>query len=325
MKLIPTTAAAPITDWPAYVHSCQRHAQCEPKYAAPLPGVPYLQVYVDFGAYEPLAFEVWLQDACVPGHTEQLFPSNYIAGRTPEGGWYGVFKYFDAPFTAVTDFVVWLLAVQDTPAGPVEATWFSELLSVEVCQPLTKIKSCHPETATTTGFDVNGLYYGLPVNEDQLGYDGVRYFHVAWVRKGKVRETSNKATFTSNFVRNFRTSLERTWLLQTELVPRWYKDVLLAIYLRGAVQVDDGMTYLVSDLAFEPINDDDLTWKPYAQLKATTRLYFGCDASECVECCSPQVISATAVGGFGPPQTFFIIDHNDDPLIDADNSNLVYQ
>jgi hypothetical protein len=43
------------------------------------------------------------------------------------------------------------------------------------------------------------------------------------------------------------------------------------------VQINDGQVYLVSDLTFEALNDDDLLWKPYAQLKETFKLFFGCD------------------------------------------------
>jgi hypothetical protein len=291
MKMIPTPTVAATSDYPAYVHNCLRDAKCEPSWSAPLPGVPYLQLYVEYGANPPAAVEFTLRDVCA-GTDEQIFPSNYIVGKTPEGVWYGVFKYFNSPLTPVTAFVVRHYALLDAPAGLVPATWFSEMIVVEPCLPLTKVKACYPEGATVTGFDSNGVYYGLPTNVDFLGQDGIRFFHIAYVRLGKVKEMSNKATFKSSLVANFRTTLERIYQLETELTPKWYKDELLAIYLRGAIQIDDGTTYLVSDLNFEAINEDDVTWKPFAQLKATTRLYFGCDASECVECCSPIILDA---------------------------------
>jgi hypothetical protein len=291
MKMISTPTVAATTDYPAYVHNCLRNAKCEPSWTAPLPGVPYLQLYVEYGANPPAAVEFTLRDVCA-GTDEQIFPSNYVVGKTPEGVWYGVFKYFNTPMTAITSFVVRHYALLDAPAGLVPATWFSEMIVVEPCLPLTKVKACYPEGATDTGFDSNGVYYGLPTNLDFLGQDGIRFFHIAYVRLGKVREVSNKATFKSSLVTTFRSTLERIYQLDTELVPRWYKDELLAIYLRGAIQVDDGPVYVVSDLAFEAINEDDLTWKPFAQLKTTTRLYFGCDSSECVECCSPIILDA---------------------------------
>lgn len=289
MKLTQTPSAVPITSYRSYVHNCQRNAACELPYAAPIPEFPRLQVYAEFGTNKPVFVEIHVQDTCTTGHTEQIFASNYVVGQTPEGNWYGVFKSFNAPMTPVTDFVIWLRVTVDTDDGLVEHTYFSEQLTVEACAPLTKLKSCHPEDATDTGFDINGLYYGKPVNDDFLGMDDVRYFHIAWVRMGKVRRLPPKATFTSSLYKNFRTSVDRMWQVETELVPQWYADMLEAIYTRGAISVDDGRTYLVSDLAFEPLNDDDLTWKPFAQLKETTRLYYGCDESECAECCSPTI------------------------------------
>lgn len=292
--MIATTGAAPLADYAAYVYNCLRNLSCEPSWAAPLPGVPYLQLYVDFGPYKPVTYELWLQDMCDLSHTEQLFASNYIVGKTPEGNWYGVFKYITHPLVPVSNFVAWLSVLVDAPGGLREQTYFSELLQVELCLPLTKIKACYPAGSTDTGFDLLGVYYGLPVTSDFLGFEGIRYFHIAYTRLTKARELPAKVTFTSNLIRTFRSSVDRTWSLQTELVPKWYYEELLAIYARGALSLDNGSTYLVSDVNAEGINDDDLTWKPFATLRQTTRLFFGCDTSVCVECCSPRVLSATS-------------------------------
>jgi hypothetical protein len=297
--MISTPAPAAITDYPAYVHNCTRNAQCEPPWLAPLPGVPYLQFYVAYGANKPNTSEFWIRSLCAES-SEQIFPSNYVVGKDSDGNWYGVYKYFNSPLTPVTSFVVWHSALVEVGLGLQEKTFFSEALVVEPCLPLTKVKACQPEGAKVTGYDVNGLYYGLPTNLDYLGLAGVRYFHIAYVRIAKVRELTNKGTFTASLISNFRTVIEKIWQLETELVPQWYKDVLLAIYARGAIQVNDAKTWLVSDLNFEALNDDDLMWKPYPQLKETMRLYFGCDESVCNECCSPIVISAFVVSEADP-------------------------
>lgn len=292
--MIQTPAAVAISTYPAYVHNCLRNAACEPPYAAPLPTVAHMQLYVDFGQYKPATIEFQLQDACSLDNQEQIFPSNYVVGQTPEGNWYGVFKYSSEPLAPVTAFVIWHSALVEVAVALLgEKTYFSEMLVVEPCLPLTKVKACQPELATVTGFDINGVYYGNPVNVDFLGQSGVRYFHIAWVRLAKVRELTNKATFKSSLIANFRTTVEKIHQLDTELVPKWYKDELLAIYARGVIQIDDLKTWIVSDLAIDPINDDDLTWKPFVQLRETFRLYFGCDASECVECCSPLIGDAS--------------------------------
>jgi hypothetical protein len=320
--MIPTGTDAPITDWTAYVSNCNRNAACELPFLMPLPGIPYLQLYVNFGAYMPSAIEIILQNTCNQAYTDQLIANNYVVGQDPEGNWYGVFKYFKTPTTpgnpAITSFVVWLSAMLETPAGLIERTWFSEHITIETCRPLMKLKSCYPEGSTNTGFDHMGTYYGLPVGEDYLGMEAIRYYHIAYVRNGKVRDLPPKATFTSNLRRNFRTTLELTWQLESELVPKWYKDVLLSVFARGAVQVNDGTTYLVSDLAFEDAAENGLLWKAWAQLKQTSRLYFGCDDSVCSDCCSPTVTGATAVGGFGPTGPGALIDYDGGFLIDYD-------
>lgn len=290
--MIATPIAVAANQYPAHIHNCQRNAACEPSFSAPVPGIPYLQLYVEFGTLKPFTMEFQLVDHCT-GETEQIFPSNYVVGQTPDGIWYGVFKYFNFPVSPVTTFVVWLSVNLLGGETLIEKTFFSEMAVVEPCSPIMKIKACYPEGATLTGFDVNGRYYGLPTNVDYLGIREVRYFHIAWVRSGKVRELSNKGTFKSSLYKTFRSTIERVHQVETELVPKWYKDELLAIYARGAIQVDDGPIYLVSDLNFEAINEDDLTWKPFAQLKETIRQFFGCDDSACYECCSPIVIEAT--------------------------------
>ena len=292
MKMIRTTAAVAANQYPAYVHNCLRNAQCEPSWSAPLPSVPALQLFVNFGTAKPVTMNFQLLDLC-NNTQEQITPTQYVVGLDPEGNWYGVFKNFTTPISSVTTFVVWLSAIVDTGTFFVERTWFSEMMVVEPCLPLTKVKSCHPGDATTTGFDINGVYYGLTQSSEFLGNESVRYFHIAYVRLGKVRELSNKATFKSSIYRTFRSTVEKIHQLETELVPKWYKDELLAIYSRGAISFNDGAAYLVSDLNFEALNDDDLTWKPFVQIKETFRLYFGCDDAQCVECCSPSIIAVT--------------------------------
>jgi hypothetical protein len=325
MKMIATGTDAPALDYNQYIANCTRNAACEPAFSAPLPGIPYLQLYVDFGQYQPATYEIILQNTCSQWHTAQLFPGNYVVGQTPEGNWYGVFKYFKTPTAppVITNFVVWLSAYLDTPAGLIERTWFSQQIQIDPCARLMKLKACYPEGSTDTGFDHSGLYYGLPVGDDYLGMEGIRYYHIAYVRQGKVRDLPPKATFKTNLVRNFRTTLEETWQLEHELVPKWYKDLLLAIYTRGAVQVDDGTPYLVSDLAFEGIEEKDFRWKAWAQLKKVTRLYFGCDDSVCSDCCSPTVLDAIAIGGFGPVAPGGLIDYDSTFLLDSDGGILL--
>lgn len=266
MKMLSAGTAA-ANQYTSYVHNCTRNAACELPYTAPVPSVGELQLFADFGATQPSSIQFTIIDTC-NGGTEQIFPSEFVVGQTPEENWYGVFRGFNNP-VGDTSFVVHLSINGGAMA------FFSQMFSTEPCGPLMKIKSCHAEAATTTAFDVNGIYYGMP--EGASAGSEITYLHTAWVRQGKVRELNDKATFKSNLYFNARTTVEKIHQIQTELVPKWYKDVLLAIYSRGMVQINDGQIYLVSDLNFEALNDDDLLWKPQAQLKETFRLFFGCD------------------------------------------------
>lgn len=289
MKMIQTPSEVAATQYASYIHNCLRNPACEPSWGAPLPAVSTLQLFADFGDTAPGSFEFTLVNLCT-GATEQITPAEYVVGQTPELGYYGVFKVFNNPAIPVTSFVVHLSAGSKS--------YFSEMLVVEPCTPLMKVKSCHPRAATVTGFDINGIYYGLPFAGASLGDDSVRYFHIAYVRRGKVKDMGAKATFKSSVYFNFRTTIEKIYQFEPgELVPKWYKDVLLAIYSRGAISFDDGPAFIVSDINFTGINDDDLQWKAFAQLKETFKLYYGCDDGICEECCSPSVISADAVGG----------------------------
>lgn len=286
MKLFQTPTAVESDTYSSYVHDCLR-GPCELPFAAPFPQIPEVQIYIDFGFEAPAAIEIKIQSAC-GAESEQIFTSNYVVGQTPEGNYYGVFKYFNSPVFDFTKFVVWVRA---TFPDDSEKTYFSQMAIIEPCLPLLKLKACQPEQATTTGFDINGLYYGLPVNPEFMGLEGVRYFHIAFVRFGKIKETSIKGTFVQSYTRNFRTEIEKISTFECEIVPKWFKDILLAIFSRGAFQAD-GKTWLVADLAFEGLNDDDLMWKPFATVRETFRLFFGCDDSTCDECCAPRVLSA---------------------------------
>lgn len=289
MKMIQTPSEVAANQYASYIHNCLRNPACEPSWGAPLPAVSTLQLYADFGDTFSGSIEFTLVNLCT-GATEQIVPAEYVVGQTPELNYYGVFKAFNNPVMSLTSFVVHLSA-----GGK---TFFSEMLIVEPCAPLMKVKSCHPRTAIYTGFDINGIYYGLPFAGASLGDDSVRYFHIAYVRRGKVKDMGAKATFKSSVYFNFRTTIEKIYQFEPgELVPKWFKDVLLAIYSRGAISFDDGPAFIVSDINFTAINDDDLQWKAFAQLKETFKLYYGCDDGICEECCSPSVISADATAG----------------------------
>src|SRR5688572_13615317 len=109
MKMIRTTAAVAAHQYTEYVHNCLRNPACERSYLAPLPGLPYLQLYVSFGSEKPFTQEFVLVDLCT-GDQQPILSTNYVIGQDPDGNWYGVFKNFNTP-ADVTSFVVWFSSI----------------------------------------------------------------------------------------------------------------------------------------------------------------------------------------------------------------------
>lgn len=297
MKLLgPYSAAMFPDDYSQVIHNCNL-SPCEKPYTAPLPELAYMQFFIDFGTVQPLAIQITAIDTCSGAIEEQLFTQDYVAGQDAEGRWYGVFRYF---FETLFPFTCFVIHVRVLFMDASEAVWFSEEFCVEDCLPLTKLKACMPEGATATGYDVNDVYYGLPQGATTLGIPLVRYFHIVFLREAKVRELSNKITFVNNLLSNktFRSQVDKVFQLESEMVPQWYKDLILAVLARGTVEIN-GRQYNVTELAFEGVADDDLLWKPFAQLTSISRQFFGCDTSECIECCTPQVLDAFTVSEVG--------------------------
>lgn len=293
MKLLgPYGAAMFPEDYPRVIKNCNL-SPCEVPYRAPLPELAYMQFFVDFGTVQPILIQITAIDTCGGLAEEQLFTQDYVVGQDAEGRWYGVYRFF---FETVHDFTCFVVHVRTVFQDGSERVWYSQEFCIEVCQTLTKVKACMPEQATATGYDVNGVYYGLPQGMTTLGIPLVRYFNFVFVREAKTRELSNKITFSNNLLSNktFRSQVDKIFQFEFELVPQWYKDLLLAIYARGTIEIN-GQIWNVTELAFEGINEDDLRWKAFAQLTQVVRQFFGCDTSECIECCTPQVLDAYTI------------------------------
>lgn len=300
MKLLgPYSATLFPEDYPRVIHNCNL-SPCELPYRAPLPELAYMQFFIDFGTVQPALIQITAVSTCGTATEEQLFTQDYVVGQDSEGRWYGVFRYF---FETVTDFTCFVIHTRVTFVDTSERVWFSEEFCIETCLPLTKLKACMPEGAVETGYDINGVYYGLPQGMVTLGIALLRYFNIVFVREAKVRELTNKITFTSNLLSNktFRSQVDKIFQFECELVPQWYKDLMLAVFARGSIEIN-GRAWTVTELAFEGVADQDFRWKPFAQLTQIFRLYFGCDTSECIECCTPQFLDGFTTS-FAPSES----------------------
>lgn len=277
MKVIYAGHNVPITNIRNYLFACQRELN-DLEYYIPCATMEDVQVYVEFGK-KPYGFSIDLYNLCNDTFSP-IAPDNYVIGKNPNGKWYGVFTFnntvipppvFALAFTFVLGFVPGYI-------------YFSQAYQVNQCRSLTKIEACFPIKRTDEfGLDSNDIYFGSTTDQFSLGDITLSYKHYAFVRRAKVFKDPPKLIFTSNSRRNFRTKIDRIYELRSELVPDWYKEYLLAIYSRGFITVD-GIIYRVTDLAFEGMNENDRTWKPYVKLLKEREFQFSCDD------CTPLVL-----------------------------------
>lgn len=275
----------------AFLYNCTRKNP-EIEYNVPILGFDDVQVYIEFGSVKPTAFDVKIVNACTNVVSELIAVPVYLVGKDPAGNWYGVFKFSE--LTGVP--LQFYLSFEIDTAEPNSYRFFTEVYQIEVnCPKLSKVEACFPTRADELSYDSNEIYFGLTTdNTNSLGDRTLYYNHNLYVRKAKVFNDVPKVTFVSNVRKNFRTILDRIYEFKCELVPAWYKEYLLAIYLRGFIKID-GIRYQVTDIAFEALDEDDITWKPYAKLQKENKFYFGCDDCEppASVCCDPVVTSVT--------------------------------
>lgn len=296
------------TEYANYNDNCNGN-HCDLPFAAPLPSIDSVILFADFEDKNIVEFEIHIVDTCQANRTEQALTNTFVIGQTPRGNFYGVFKNLQIS-QLFSSFVLFLKVTGNGSGDPLlnVRTYFTQEMELQACNKIMDIRACFPQLNTDLGFDVNGIYYGFPTGTEIIGNRNIRYFHRAWVRYGKMKEIGNTITFTSSLIRTFRSVVEKKWQFECEIVPKWFKDILLSIFSRGVIQVD-GKFWLMEELDFQALNEDDLMWKPYAIVLETFKLYFGCDDSACLvdapaccdiviedvslspECCSLNIIN----------------------------------
>lgn len=296
-----------------FIYNCNL-LPCERQYTVPVNSMDDIQLYVYFGAVKPTTMDFAMVGRCNGNMNviTSLITSNYIIAQLPDGTWYGVFKCFNN----IGDLSCFLITAAFT-IGAGEVRYFTEDYCVNDCDDLMEIRACYPQNATTLGFDANGIYYGLPNGDlsQALGNTAIRYFHIYNVRQGWLIKTSQKVTFKTNLLRNFRSVLEQITEFRCELVPEWYSEYILAVLARGYVFINNRF-WLLDQTNFELNDEDARLWKPWAQMKDTTKLFFGCDASVCaVCCCIPTDVSVEVDLICCTPTEVSATNENRDPYI----------
>lgn len=294
-----TVVGEVIPSWVNLLYNCTRNKRCQNRYNVPITGFSDLQLYVD------LPGKPTITDAVVIAIDETEYPltfSTYVIGQQPSDEWYGVFGGA-TPVLGGDTVNCFFIRIIFT-IGVVEHVYYSEQFSIEPqggsCDPLTLLQACYPNVLSATGDarDCNGLYYGFHAGTDEpLGEVNYRYFHWAYVRMGDIIDSKAKLSFTLfNSRINYKTVVEEQSEFIFELVPAFYKKVLLGIFTLGNIKINGAAWTLAEEQDFAIVDKDSKLWKMDVLLTGNyCEQSFDCGDRDCglIECCDPVVVGAT--------------------------------
>lgn len=287
-------------NWGNYLFNCTRNRKCQRAYFVPIKSLSDIQLYVDLPG-KPLTYEATIMDlcnpdcnpllgdfnsdynddyfigtGCIPQENHVVFP-NYVVGQKPDNTWYGVFGGLN-PVSYKSFFIRMTFSVNG-----VSYVYFSEMFTLEDCAPLVHLRGCYPnEVPPADASDCNGIYYGLPASDDTLGMANYRYFHWAYVRYGQVIASTKKVAFSFfNSLKTYKSIVTRGWVFEFEMVPPFYSDVLLGIFIRGNIQIDGAEYKLAEEQNWAVYDMDSKLWDMNTNLDQLCRQYFGCKPSDC--------------------------------------------
>lgn len=307
MKMINAGPVGPVSsNFGNYLFNCTRNKQCQRPYFIPAKSLSELVFYADLPG-KPLTYQASIMDLCTPNceggtpgdfnfdynydfligegclptGTDFVFNS-YVAGKKPDGTWYGV---FGAPSDVATPSFFFVRIVVNVDG--VEYIFYSEMFEKDTCDTLTLVRGCYPnEPAGASATDCNGIYYGFPTNNDPLGSPNFRYIHSAYVRKASVIDADEKLTISLfNSRRPYKTTVTHGKVFEFELVPPFYKDHLLSIFARGVIQItQDGKTIeykLQEEQTWSVLSRENKLWALDVLLGDVCKQIFGCSPSDC--------------------------------------------
>ncbi len=276
MKMI-AAGSADISNYGPYSKNCNRN-NCTQPFFVPVPSLcEGVQLYINFGSSAPGAVTFTMIDLCNETSASATCSCSVIGYNAIGGYWYGIFKQL----ASGANYDSYIIAAQ---SGGL--TWFSEqYMNAQACDTLTKVSVCYPYNYNDE--DINSIYVGAPDPSHTItGIATMFYQHTYWVRAAEIVETQNKITFNANPFKTFSSQLNRLFEFRPELVPGWYKDYLLAVYFRGNILLNDVPT-MVTDLAFENVDEGADSWKAYPVLGKQVNGVFGCAPITCLVDCAP--------------------------------------
>lgn len=285
----------PYTD---LLFNCTRNAKCERPFYVPVNQFSDISFYTDLEG-EPTLIEIEVLNVCEIGNVGSAVSGMYVAGTKPDGNWYGVFGGLVVTPPVGVTYSRFFFRFTITVDGN-DHVYYSEQYEFPMCEVLTFLRGCYPnEEVGSDATDCNGIYYGFPNNEDFLGTVNYRYIHSAFLRMASVIEQRNKMTFTAfNNRKVYKGVFNREWLLEFELVPRFFKDLLIGVFNRGNVQLGSVSNYpagewkLADSQDISIVDNDSKLWKMDMIFDSECKQTFGCKPADCVLPEAPCVLPA---------------------------------
>lgn len=278
MKLIYAGIEGTALPYSSLLFNCTRNINCERSFFVPVNAFSDIVFFADLPA-KPDTYEVNVLNPCGEDVGTATF-INYVIGQKPDGSWYGVFGMPVSPDYFSTHFIFELKFT----FGAFTYVYYSEQMAYPICETLTRLQGCYPnEPAGSDAEDCNGIYYGVPTTEDYLGTVNYRYFHWAFLRMASVIEQKNKLSFTVfNSKKTYKNVFSKESVLEFELVPTFFKTILIGIFNRGNIKINGVEWRLAQEQEFTILDNDSKLWKLDVALAEECKQYFGCAESECV-------------------------------------------
>lgn len=281
MKLIPAGFGEMATPYTDLLFNCTRNQKCQRTFYVPVKLFSDIVLFTDLPG-EPSLITIDVLNVCDIENEGSAVSGSYVAGTKPDGSWYAVLGSLSVTPPIGVVYHKFFFRVTFTVAG-VDYIYYSQQYEFPICEELTFIRGCYPnQVVGSDAFDCNGIYYGFPNNEDFLGDHNYRYIHSAYVRLGSVIEQRNKMNFTAfNNRTTYKSVFNREWLFEQDIVPTFYKDVLIGIYNRGMVQVDGKEWKLADSQDIAMIDTDSKLWRLDIVFDEECKQSYGCKPRDC--------------------------------------------
>lgn len=304
MKLLYAGVGLGVKPFTDLLFNCTRNQKCERPFYVPVNMFSDISLFADLPG-SPTLVQIEVLNVCDIANIGAAIPGKYVIGKKPDGTWYGVFSNLIVTPPVGVTYNRFFFKLSLTIGGQVYV-WYSQQYEFPYCETLTMVRGCYPnEEIGVDATDCNGIYYGYPNNEDFLGDPLFRYIHKAFVRLGSVIEQSNKMTFTAFLNRKtYKSVFVRESLFESEIVPKFYKDVMIGIYNRGNIQIDSVEWKLAESQDIRVIDNDSKLWRVDVTLDSECKQTFGCKPMDCAlkACCDPVVGEATVQTIPDPPE-----------------------